>query len=208
MLSAAGALARKSGGRLTQGVGSVRPDPAGRVVAPAIGLMASGGLNAAFTLISMLVVGLGGTAAIADPEARDALPGFGVLLAFGLFNLVLALLTLYAGWQMRQVQSWTLCMAGSIAAMLPCSVCCILGLPMGVWAMIVLIDNEVKQMFNGGGPPGEHDPPPGGYGDPSGGYGQPPGGYTPPPGGSPPPPGQYGGPPQPPPGGPPHPPQT
>ena len=58
--------------------------------------------------------------------------------------------------------------------MLPCSVCCLLGLPMGIWALIVLLDNDVKQVFNGGGPPG-------GYGGP-GGYTPPPGGYSGPPG--------------------------
>ena len=34
--------------------------------------------------------------------------------------------------------------------MLPCSACCLLGLPMGIWALIVLIDNEVKRLFDGG----------------------------------------------------------
>ncbi len=142
------------------------------MAAPAIGLMAAGGLSAVFTLLGMLVFAIGGTAVIADPEARDALPGLGVMLAFGLGKLVLDVLTIFAGWQMRQLRSWTLSMAGSIAAMLPCSVCCILGLPMGIWAVIVLIDSEVKQRFDGGGPaggyggPGSYTPPPGEYGGP------------------------------------------
>lgn len=147
----------------------MQPDPAGRVSAPAIGLMAAGGLSAAVTLFAMLMFAIGGTAVIADPEARDALPGIGVLLAFCAVKLVLDLLTVYAGWQMRQLRSWGICLAGSIVAMLPCSACCILGLPMGIWALIVLIDNEVKQAFNGGGPPpgyGDYTPPPGGYGGP------------------------------------------
>ena len=151
----------------------MQPDPAGRVGAPAIGLMAAGGLSAAVTLIAMAMFAIGGTAVIADPEARDALPGIGVLLGFCAVKLVLDLLTVYAGWQMRQLRSWGVCMAGSIAAMLPCSACCILGLPMGIWALIVLLDNEVKQAFNGGVPPGGYGGP-GGYGPPPGGYGGPP----------------------------------
>jgi hypothetical protein len=166
-----------------EGEGVVQPDPAGRVVAPAIGLMAAGGLSAAVTLLWMLIMAVGGTAVIADPEARDALPGIGVLLAIGAVKLALDLLTVYAGWQMRQVRNWNLCLAGSIAAMLPCSVCCILGLPMGIWALIVLIDNDVKQAFSGGGAAGGYGPPPGGYPLPPGGHGGPPGGYDPPPGG-------------------------
>jgi hypothetical protein len=153
--------------------GVVQPDPAGRVAAPAIGLMAAGGLSAAFTLLWMLIMGIGGTAVIADPEARDALPGIGVLLGAGVVKLALDVLTLYAGWQMRQLQSWGVCVAGTVAAMLPCSACCIVGLPMGIWALIVLRDNEVKQVFNGGGgpPQGDYGPPPGGYDPPPGGYG-------------------------------------
>ena len=165
------------------------------MAAPAIGLMVAGGLSAVFTLFYMLIFAIGGTAAVSDPEVRDALPGIGILLAFGLLKLVLDALTIYAGWQMRQLRSWPLCMAGSIAAMLPCSACCILGLPMGIWALIVLIDNEVKRLFDGGDTP----PPTGGYAEP-GGYTPPPGGYNPPPPGgyNPPPPGGYN---PPPPGG-------
>jgi hypothetical protein len=135
--------------------------------------MAAGGLSAVFTVLWMMVFALGGTTALVDPEARDALPGIGVLLAIGLVKLVLDGLTIYAGWQLRQLRNWTLCRAGSIAAMLPCSVCCLLGLPMGIWSLIVLLDNDVKQVFDGGGPPG-------GYGGP-GGYAPPPGGYDGPP---------------------------
>ena len=200
-----------------------QPDPAGRVAAPAIGLMVAGGLSAVFTLFSLLILGIGGTAAISDPEVRDALPGFGILAVFGIVKLVLDALTIYAGLQMRQLRSWTLCMAGSVAAMLPCSACCLLGLPMGIWALIVLIDNEVKRLFDGGyppppsggyGDPGGYTPPPGGfnpppsggYNPPSGGYNPPPsGGYNPPPSGgyNPPPPGGYNPPPPGGPGGPP-----
>ena len=144
----------------------MQPDPAGRVSAPAIGLMVAGGLSAATMLLFMALSAIGGTAAISDPETRDALPGIGILLGLGTVKLVLDLLTVYAGWQMRKLQSWGVCMAGSIIAMVPCF-CCILGLPMGIWALIVLIDNEVKQAFNGGGPTGGYTPPPGGYTPPN-----------------------------------------
>jgi hypothetical protein len=37
----------------------------------------------------------------------------------------------------------------SVAAMLPCTVscCCILGLPVGIWSLVVLMKPEVKQAF-------------------------------------------------------------
>ena len=150
----------------------MQPDPAGRVAAPAIGLMVAGGLSAATTVLCMLLLGIFGLAILGDAEAREALPGIGVWMGFCVISLVLSALMIYAGWQMRRFQSWSLCVAGTIAAMLPCAPCCILGLPMGIWALIVLLDNEVKQVFNGGGPAG-------GYGGPASGYDSPPGGYGP-----------------------------
>ena len=63
------------------------------------------------------------------------------------------------------VRDWGLRLAGAIVAMLPRTPCCIIGLPIGIWAVIVLIDNEVKAAFDRGGP--------------SGGYGGD-GGYSPP----------------------------
>lgn len=190
MLSPAPAWAGLQTRHLGQGEGVVQQDPAGRVSAPAIGLMAAGGLNAAFTVLWMLLLGIFGVAILGDADAREALPGVGVWMVASVISLVLSALMIYAGLRMRQLRSWTLCMAGSIVAMLPCAPCCILGLPMGIWAVIVLIDNEVKRAFDGGYIP----PPSGGYGEP-GGYTPPPGGYTPPPGGYTPPPGGPGGPP-------------
>lgn len=147
----------------------MQPDPAGRVSAPAIGLMAAGGLNAVSTLVWMLLLGIFGLAILGDADAREALPGIGVWMAASVVSLVLSAVMIYAGLQMRKLQSWTLCMAGAVVAMAPCAPCCILGLPMGIWALIVLLDDEVKQAFNGGVPPGgygEYPPPPGGYGGP------------------------------------------
>jgi hypothetical protein len=140
----------------------VQQDPATRISAPAIGLMVAGGVGIAWTLVWMLIIGIFGVAILADPDAREALPGVGIWEGFGVISLALSALTTYAGWQMRQLRGWGLCMAGAIVAMLPCSGCCLLGLPLGIWAVVVLIDRDIKQAFDGG--------PAGGYGGP-GGYG-------------------------------------
>lgn len=163
----------------------MQQDPAARVSAPAIGLMLTGGLSILTTLALMAIMAVGGAATIADPELRDALPGIGVSMALSIVALILEAAIVYAGVQMRKLQSWGLSLTGAILAMLPCLPCCLLGLPIGIWAVIVLIDDDVKRAFAGGGaPPGGYEPPPGGYGAPPGGYGPPPGGgYPPPPGG-------------------------
>ena len=166
----------------------MQPDPAGRLSAPAIGLIVTGALNAVFTVIGLLFIALGGASAINDPQARDALPGLGVMVGASVVQLVLGGLVIYAGVQMRKVQSWGLAVAGSIVAMLPCLPCCLVGLPIGIWALIVLFDNDVKQAFYGPGPYGG----PGGYPPQGGGYPPQGGGYPPQGGGYPPQGGGYG----------------
>lgn len=164
----------------------MQQDPDTRVSAPAVGLIVTGALGVVLWLMSLLLFGLGGVAALVDRDAADALPGFGVSVLLALVGLALSGLVIYAGLQMRKLQGWGLSMAGAIVAMIPCfGPCWILGLPIGIWAILVLIDEEVKRAFNGGYTP----PPPGGpYG---GGYDAPPppGGPYP---GTPPPP--YSGP--------------
>jgi hypothetical protein len=140
----------------------VQQDPATRISAPAIGLMVAGGLSLAFTLFYILLVSVIGVAAIADKQTADALPGVGIMIGAAVVKLALDALTLYGAWQMRQLRNWGLSMTAAICAMLPCSVCCLLGLPLGIWAVVVLIDRDIKQAFDGG--------PAGGYGGP-GGYG-------------------------------------
>ncbi len=49
---------------------------------------------------------------------------------------------------MRNGENYNLAMAASILAMIPvCSSCCILGLPVGIWAIITLRKDEVKNNF-------------------------------------------------------------
>ncbi len=125
----------------------MQTDPSTRVSAPAIGLMAAGGLSAAFTVLYMLFIAIVGVAAVADSDAADALPGVGILIGAGIVKLALDALTIFAGYQMRQMRNWTLSMAGSVVALLPCSICCLLGLPIGIWSIVVLIDEDVKRSF-------------------------------------------------------------
>jgi hypothetical protein len=139
----------------------VQQDPATRVSAPAIGLLVAGGLSAAFDVVYILIAVLLGVAGLTDKDSADALPAAGIMVGLAVIKLALDTLTLYAAWQMRQLRSWGVSMAGAIVAMLPCSPCCLLSLPIGVWAVVVLIDANVKAAFDGGARPGP------GYGGPS-----------------------------------------
>jgi hypothetical protein len=39
-------------------------------------------------------------------------------------------------------------MAAAIMAMIPCNCCCLLGLPFGIWALVMLMKPEVKSQFS------------------------------------------------------------
>jgi len=57
---------------------------------------------------------------------------------------------LLGGIKMLQRRSFGLSMAASIVAMVPCvmpGVCCCLGLPIGIWSLVVLNKPEVKSSF-------------------------------------------------------------
>jgi hypothetical protein len=60
----------------------------------------------------------------------------------GLYSFVIA-----AGIKMRQLRRRKLVMAGTIIAMAPCSPVMLLGVPVGIWSLIVLSNPEVKAGF-------------------------------------------------------------
>ncbi len=69
-----------------------------------------------------------------------------------IFSLALGLavntVILVGGLKMMKLQSWGLALASAILVMLPCgSCCCLIGLPIGIWAIIQLNKPEVKSAF-------------------------------------------------------------
>jgi ABC-type proline/glycine betaine transport system permease subunit len=53
---------------------------------------------------------------------------------------------------MRQLKGRGLAIAGAILAMIPLFTCCccVIGLPVGIWALVVLMNAEVKAAFDAG----------------------------------------------------------
>ncbi len=60
-----------------------------------------------------------------------------------LFSLFL----LIGGFLMMQARGLAMAWITSVVALLPCTSCCILTLPIGIWAMVVLSRDEVKRGF-------------------------------------------------------------
>lgn len=65
-------------------------------------------------------------------------------------GLLVALLSLLGGIRMLSLRSYALCIAGAISAAIPClscSGCCCFGEIIGIWALVVLANAEVRAAF-------------------------------------------------------------
>ena len=121
----------------------VRSEVHRKINGPAIGLMVAGGLTTLMGLMflpTLLFPELMGQQLPWDPVELM------FTIVFMIFTLVLGIVTIFGANKMLQLQSYPLAMAAAIAAMVPCY-CCFLGLPMGIWALIVLNDEDVKRAF-------------------------------------------------------------
>jgi hypothetical protein len=128
-----------------------------QVQGPAIGLLVVGGLAVLGQLISLAanifgtgmagLQNMGGGNPAADRYFQYMSGGLGIV--FGIIGLGLYAFLIWAALQMKQLRKWNISVAGSIVAMLPCSCCCIIGLPIGIWSLIVLMKPEVKSAFVG-----------------------------------------------------------
>lgn len=123
-----------------------------QVSGPATGLLVTGIIGAffaGFTLIAS-IVGMSFAPFIRD-EIPDRYAEFwegSVGAASAVVEIAVAAFIIFAALKMRELRQWELSLAASIIAMIPCvSPCCILGLPIGIWALVVLLRPEVKEAF-------------------------------------------------------------
>jgi hypothetical protein len=64
-------------------------------------------------------------------------------------GIAMSVLIFVAALKMKKLENHGLAMTASIIAMLPCvSPCCLVGLPIGIWALVVLSKPEVKSAFH------------------------------------------------------------
>jgi len=126
-------------------------DAAERVNGPAIGLIVVavlGALLQIFSVIKNLVMGSAIPANAQVPAWLSMLTGpLGVVL--GVIGILVSGVILFGALKMKKLESYGLAMTASIIAMIPCfSPCCLLGLPIGIWALVVLSKPEVKSAFH------------------------------------------------------------
>ncbi|WNG39261.1 hypothetical protein F0U60_40845 [Archangium minus] len=127
------------------------------VATPAILLMVTGGLGVVMALFGLLSSAMGGGELPPDlfeanPDLEQLRPWLERSRSFGAFGNVLTLalsgVTFFGGLKMKNLENFGLAMAASIIAILPCfGPCCCIGIPVGIWSLVVINKPEVKSAF-------------------------------------------------------------
>jgi len=69
-------------------------------------------------------------------------------IAFIAIGVIMSIVVLVGAIKMKGLENYGLALTASILALIPCtSPCCFLGLPFGIWALVVLSDPVVKAAF-------------------------------------------------------------
>ncbi len=117
---------------------------------PGLLLMISMGVGMAFQLLSLLFNVLGaGMGAVGGGDASALMSGVvGILM--NIVGLCVGGVVIFGLTKYRKGESFTFSLAAVVLAMIPCiSPCCWLGLPLGIWALIVMNNDDVKSQFQG-----------------------------------------------------------
>lgn len=135
----------------------------GKVAGPAIGLIVIGVLGVLLTIPSFFV-GMIDPSIFEElqknlpPEMRDRIDFTEIVAnstsalsaAWNVLILAANVFIAWAGVRMLSLKSWTAAIVASSLMMVTCCVqccCCPIGVGIGIWSLIVLLDPNVKQAF-------------------------------------------------------------
>lgn len=137
--------------------GAYGPPPGGgggaaleKVNLPAIFMMVAMGIGIAFQLLSLILNLLGtgmGAMSGGDVGMQNMMSGV-VGMVFNFISLFTGAFVIFAMTKARKGEGWGLSVGGTVVGMLPClGPCCWLGLPIGIWMLVMLMNDEVKRAF-------------------------------------------------------------
>ena len=128
-----------------------------KVGPPGIALAIFGLLCLLFNLAVVAIQGMSAVASIlllveAGAGAEQWITWFlstGIYLTMSLFSMLWSVVMILAGLRLRSGRSAALVYVGAVMAMLPCCAgyCCCFGLPLGIWAIVTMQDEQVKVAF-------------------------------------------------------------
>jgi len=123
-----------------------------RTNAPAIALIVVAAIGGLFQILGLLlnILGTGLATGMGGNEALGNMMSGGIGIGMGLVGLAMTVVVILGALKMKNGESYGFALAASIIAMVPCiSPCCVLGLPVGIWALVVLLNADVKAAFAG-----------------------------------------------------------
>lgn len=134
-------------------------DAQSKVSGPATGLMVTGILGIVVQALGLLlnVLGMGLAASqgaqaggtTAEQNQLQAMFSGTVGIIQAIIGIVIGVVIILGAMKMKRLESYGFAMASAILAMIPCvSPCCLLGLPIGIWAAVVINKPEVKSSFH------------------------------------------------------------
>lgn len=129
-----------------------RQAAASAVMGPAIALMIVGGVSLIVYVVDIILrlAGVAMFGAAGGAQQGDAAHAMGFMVGSivgGIVALCWGGIVLSGAVQMYRLRGYGYAMTATIVAMVPCSLCCILGLPFGIWGLVVLMKPEVKNAF-------------------------------------------------------------
>ena len=135
-----------------------RETAAQAVKGPAIGLIVAAGVGLLMVVVNVITVLVGGAGPQElppgmPPEWESLIENFYQFspvfsIVQNAFAAIVGLVILIGAIKMLKLESHGFAFTASILAMVPClSPCCLLGLPFGIWALVVLNKPEVKSQF-------------------------------------------------------------
>lgn len=125
------------------------PDAATLLQAPAVGILVTALLNAAFWGLATVgnVLAYFFAHGSRGPNQEETL-GHGLGLLVTVFLVVLSLVLAYGAGRMKALKGYGLAVVTSVLILLPIvSICCPLGLPFGIWALVLLARRDVREAF-------------------------------------------------------------
>ena len=128
-----------------------RPDPASQVFGPSLFLLITSGLTVAVLVICVPLdvffllnpLPRRGNEPV-DPQVVTA-----VRMVLSFLMILVSAVVFIGAFQMRRLKSYALARAAAIMALIPClGPCYLLGIPAGIWALVVLAKPEVREAFD------------------------------------------------------------
>jgi hypothetical protein len=120
------------------------------VSGPSTGLLVSGILNVVFSVLALIgnLAGMGMGAMEGGREGWQSMASGTYGMIWNVVFIAVGALVIFGSQKMKKLENYGLAMASAILTVIPCTTCCLWGIPIGIWAIITLSKSEVKSAFH------------------------------------------------------------